>query len=153
VDHLLAREKVDVVLEGVKLGVRKVAPGDSLDHLELLVSEDDVSVGDLVVEGLPPVIRLLHLVQKLVQLVLLDARLHDLLALEVISQMRVVIIPLCGDPSKRVLDMLQKKKKKKKKKKKTPLFFKLKSRRKRIRKPNEMIPHHQMNQYPSHPRH
>lgn len=99
-DHLFVREKVDVwrirvVLRVLGGGRGKLAALDLLDERNVLVRQQNLLLRHGV-KDCAPIVGVLHLVQELVQLVLLLG-LDNPLSVEVIANVLVIPVPLHGD--------------------------------------------------------
>ena len=71
-----------------------VARRESLDHLDFFVGQDSLLAG-LAVDYGAPIVGILHLVEKLVQLVVFDAirRFEYFLAVQIVANVRIVLVP------------------------------------------------------------
>lgn len=105
VDHDVPTEEVHRRLIGVKAHVPKLAPLQPPHQGHLLICQPHVMPCHPILHG-APVVRVFHLVQKLVQLVPGAHRFVDALAIQVIAHVGEVGVPLQGHVAHRVPDVL-----------------------------------------------
>ena len=101
--HHLAGEPLDpwrVLVEG---DVRNLVGLDAFDQVDVVVGEDDVLPGLGVLDGAPEV-RVFHALQEVVQLVA-GLGLDYLVAVPVVPQVLVVVVPVLGDVADGVADV------------------------------------------------
>ena len=101
---LLRRVDVEEGLVGIEGSRRVLSSGNVSNLLNLFVRECDIST-TLSVENLPPIVRILHLLEECVNFALLHS-LNNLLAVLVVANVLLVVVPVDGNVADRVPEIL-----------------------------------------------